>query len=84
MGFLEVNRKIYYRNIRELQMRLILKTLKLWVTFMGAGACILIGASMVLLRIAPSSTKRVTLRAAKLLDSAVQQAKHLYGTGVRL
>lgn len=65
-------------------MQRILKTLKLWVTFIGAGACILLGASMVLLRIVPGSTKRVTLRAAKLLESAVQQAKDLYGTGVKM
>lgn len=65
-------------------MQRILKTLKLWVTFIGAGASILLGALMVLLRIAPGSTKRVTLRAAKLLESAVQQAKDLYGTGVKM
>lgn len=61
-----------------------MRILILVLTFLAAGACILAAACAVALRLPPRAIRAVLPVAARLLESARQQAKRLYGTGVRL
>lgn len=65
-------------------MRRILKTLKLLLTFWGAGACLLLSSGLLLCRAPVALARPFTRWAGELILSANAQAEELYGRGVKM